>query len=132
MKTYQVASGVFGCDVQLTFNEAGTLIRYEVLNEAAQAKDIIRLYTSEVEFLDRMKHFKMEVFNVDLEITFEMAFEAYGYKVDKQPGMKAWNKIPKYKQIKAFRYIKTYLTQIKRDGVKQKYFATYINSEIYM
>lgn len=132
MKTYQVASGAFGCDVQITFNEAGTLIKYEVLNENAKVKAVIRLHTNEADFLEVMKTHKMEVFDVNMEVTYEMLYEAYDYKVDKQPGEKAWNKLPKYKKIRCYRFVKTYLAQIKRDQVKQKYISTYINSEIYM
>lgn len=134
MKVYELHSPAFSCNVRLTYNESGVLMNYEVMNKQLLAivSKTVKLITTEAEFLAVAKEYGLEVTEVDRIVTYEMAYEKYGYKVDKIAGSKAWAKLPKYKQLIAYDFIDSYKAQCKRDEVKMKYIATYLNSECYI
>lgn len=132
MRILQVFSGTYGCDVQLTFNEADTLIKYEVVNPAAQAKDMIRLCTNLADFMVLMEQHKMKVIEVQRVITFEMMWVRYNYKVDKALALAYWRTMPAYKQILAYDGEPAYTAQCKANNISRKYLVRYLKHEPFM
>lgn len=118
MRIYQVHSGVFGCDVQLTYNHNGILVGYQVTNNEVIniVGGTIRLSINEQEFLEMMKTHNMKVIAVDRVITFDMFWDRYGNKVDKVLALKEWDKLLKDEQLLAFDKIAAYETMLKRSG----------------
>lgn len=135
MKIYQLPSTIFQCDVRITYNDHGTLINFEVMNPDAKpenATETSRLYVTENGFKEAVKHFGLKVIEVQREITFDMFWKRYNYPLDKQPAQKAWMKLSKDSQIRAYDYIPMYESQRKSTGSNKKYPATYLNSGIYL
>lgn len=134
MKTYELHSGSFGGLVRITFNAFGILANYEVvnqeLNQVSSAET--RIPITEQKFRELAAQYGFTYMEVDLNITFEMFYDRYAYKVDKQPALKKWNKLSKEHQSAAYKYIPIYDAQIKRDNVRRKYPSTYLESQIYL
>lgn len=130
MKIYQVNSTTFGSDVQLTYNHNGCLVGYQVMNNdiAGIPKGVnIRLQLNEEEFLQQMKAHNMKVTEVDRNITFEIFYERYAYKVDKSLAEAEWNKLTKVDQLAAFDFVPKYYAQLKLNGgLGKKYPVRYL------
>lgn len=117
MRIYQVHSTTFGADVQLTFNQNGILIGYQVIGEelaTVPSGTNIRLSVLEIEFLALMKTHNMKVTEVDRKITFDMFWNRYAHKVDKKEALAKWNSLSKDDQIEAFDHIPIYEAMLKR------------------
>ena len=132
MTIYQVASTTFGCDVQLTFNPNGALIKYEVMQADIDTNgDNIRLHTKEADFLEIMKKFNMKVTKVHRKITFEMMWIRYNYKVDKALAMAEWNKMPEEEHTEAYDGVPAYEAHLKAHNIAKKYLVRYLKHKPY-
>lgn len=131
MKQYKYFSPGFNSDVTVCFLN-GILCAIVIDTIQSVAIEKAHFYTKEDHFLKVCKDNNIKVIEIDREITFEEWYKEYNYKVDKQPALKYWNKMPKEKKIRAFDFIKQYDSQLKLSGLAKKYPVTYLRSEIYM
>lgn len=131
MKIYETYSEAFGSDIRLTYNNNGVLIRYEVIDEDLAATQSLSLFAkiiiNEGEFLRLAKEYGLKFKEKDREITFEMFYERYGYKVDKTLALAEWNKLLKQEQLAAYDHIPKYYAQLKLNGgLGRKYPVRYL------
>jgi hypothetical protein len=128
MRIYQAFSEVFGCEVQLSFNDNGILINYEIMSPQVESvtANVVRLVTSEKNFQELIKQSNLNVVRVQRNITFEMFWEAYGYKVGRHEAEAQWNKLSKVDQEAAYDYIKIYKARVKVEQVPMRHASTYL------
>ncbi len=134
MKIYEVHSELFGGAVRMTFNEPGVLIRFEAVNQdvdklnydADQQVPSIRLRLTLSGFLSMCEAYRLKPLEISREITFDMFWDKYAYKVDKPLAMEAWNKLTKEDQLAAFDFIPRYNAQLKQSGLARKYAVRYL------
>lgn len=130
-KQYKYFSRGFNCDVTASYID-GCLCALVIESPAPVQVDRAYFYTSEEKFIQACKENNINVIDVEWDVTFEDWYNDYNYKVDKQPAMKYWDKMPKEKRIRAKLFNKQYDRQLKLSGLSKKYPLTYLRSEIYM
>ena len=62
------------------------------------------------------------------EVTFEMIWNRYDYKVGKKEAMAKWSRMTRPEQWKAYNFVARYKSR-KPDGQAQLYLASYLNKE---
>lgn len=62
------------------------------------------------------------------EVTFDQFYETYGYKMDRQQALKAWEKLSAADQIRAYEAIPAYNHYLLKNGhIQRLYPASYLN-----
>jgi hypothetical protein len=66
------------------------------------------------------------------EVTFEMFWHSYDDKINssRKRTLKAWERLTKADQARAFQFMKTYFRNIPQ-GTRKKYAETYLNAELW-
>lgn len=66
------------------------------------------------------------------DVTFDMFWQAYDDKINssRKRTQKAWDRMAKAEQVRAFQYIKTYFRNVP-SGTRKKYAETYLNAELW-
>lgn len=133
MRIYEIHSSVFGGPVRMTFNAHGILICFEVMNQDTEALNIkedelptIRLRLVQDLFLSMCEAYTLKPVEVSRELTFEMFWDKYAYKVDKTLAQEQWGKLSKEDQLKAYDFIPRYNAQLKTSGLARKYAVRYL------
>lgn len=118
--------------IMLEYNEMGHLIALRIDGPMTEAQhewffkyvprleELISVYRSSGVF---------KVTKVIDEITFDDFYAEYGNKVGKQKALKAWNRLPRSEQLKAYAYIGRYKYHVATTGIAQAYPATYLNQQ---
>ncbi|MBX2903105.1 MAG: hypothetical protein KF872_06055 [Chitinophagales bacterium] len=63
------------------------------------------------------------------QVTFEVFYNAYGYKEGRKKAENAWNKLSKAEQIKAYQYISVLKAKKAFSNENLPYPATYLNQQ---
>jgi hypothetical protein len=133
---YIMTSNAFTGQVEFDYNETtGLMISYSTANatlsETQQVwllKNLPRELAEAQTLLEKNPNilFKPE------DVTFEMFWQAYDDKINssRKRTLKAWEKMTKDDQVKAFRFMKTYFRNIPQ-GTRKKYAETYLNAELW-
>lgn len=127
MKQYKYFSPGFNCDVTCCYLD-GKLCAV-VIDEVKEGvnNDKAFFYTKEDLFMKVCKDNKIKVTEVARDITFDMFWERYKYKVDKPLAVKAWDTLTKEEQVKAYDFIPAYDAQLKLNGgLGKKYAVRYL------
>lgn len=129
-RTYEYFSHGCQSNVKLTYRN-GLLCMVEIednkpVNEDPNARFLIR----EEQFIGTCAKFKIPYTEVHREITFDMFWDKYAYKVDKPEALAKWNKLTKLDQKGAFDFIPTYNTfLIRNSGISRKMPKTYLHNK---
>jgi hypothetical protein len=133
MIEFVLNSPSFEGEVTFKYDLKGFLKAYE--NNAHLSDDqVIWLLTNLPKTLtdiDEMRKKKMTgtIKQVYKEITFEMFWNAYGYKEDKQDAEKIWGKLTARERQEAYDYIPRYNKKIALSGLAKKYPKTYLRGK---
>jgi hypothetical protein len=134
MKTYQYFSVGFGCNVQVTYKD-GIIYTVELEDSTLDVNSIEAdnekcwFFIYEKGFLSATKG-KTKVTEINREVTFDMFWDKYDYKISgKEEAKRAWKKLSKLDQLLAFDYIKQYEGQLKLNPVSKLYASTYLNAK---
>jgi len=133
IKKYQYFSKGFNSNVVLWYRD-GLLLKVEVENPLPEnVKDPKSYYINHEEnFLKMCRAHKIQYTEMEREISFEMFWDRYGYKVDKEPARKSWLKLSPTEQIQAYDFIPTYESQLKQSQLAKKYPVTYLNKKTFI
>ncbi|RIV21364.1 hypothetical protein DYU11_18330 [Fibrisoma montanum] len=131
---YTITSTSFEGELTFTYNEEGILTGF--FNDATLSEKHLdwlhRNFPVVQVLLERMAG-NSETLTIRLttnEVTFEQFWEAYNYKVDKQEAKKAFDKLTKDEQIKAFETIPSYnFYLMMRPNTNRLYPATYLRGK---
>jgi uncharacterized HAD superfamily protein len=73
---------------------------------------------------------RLDCIELEIEITFDMFWNKYGYKVDRKRAEAIWNKLPKAKQVAAYYGIDRYEAYLRRTEWRTKMEPkTYLRNE---
>lgn len=134
IRQYQYFSTGFNCNVRLSYSD-GLLQAAEIENPQA---DYIKepkafFITHEDVFLKSCSTHKIDIVQIDRDVTFDMFWAKYDYKQSgKAPALKAWEKLTKEEQLQAFDYIPAYNSHLKQKQTAKKYGSSYLNSKIFI
>lgn len=134
MKKFVITKETFEGVIVLEYDVQGNLcladLREAELTEV-QIENLCRNLPPKIEnimpFCDKLK---LKVVEQEIEITFEVFYTKFGFKKGKFEAEKAWNKISKGDQIKAYMYIGSYKRDLKLNTWKTSlYPASYLNKK---
>lgn len=127
MKRYQYHSNGTNSLITLTYvNGLLQGVELEPYEANPDSNARAQFFISEVLFLKSCQVHKTQVTEIGLEVTFEMFWERYAYKVDKHQATEAWQKLSKDDQLKAYNFIPRYNSQLKGSGLARKYPVRYL------
>ncbi len=66
---------------------------------------------------------------MEKNVTFEIFYNEYAYKVGKKKAERVWKYLSKVKQLQAYSFISKFKSRKKREGTAIPYPATYLNNE---
>jgi hypothetical protein len=133
MIKYALTSQNFEGEVIFTYNDLQLLIGYDNQSNMTE-KQLIWL----LEFLPRQlcdltilptKSKTLFLREIPIELTFDLFWDSYNYKVDKFEAQKVWDKLSRKEKLESFEYIKKYKTQCASSGVAIKYAKTYLRQK---
>lgn len=129
ISVYQYFSAGFKSNVTLTFFNgllsAVEIEPYEASPEVQKAYFIV----SEATFLKNCNDHKVKVTELTKEITFEMFYDRYAYKVGKEEAAQAWKKLTKADQQGAYYFIPAYNSRLVTSREARRHPATYLNKK---
>ena len=126
MKQYKYFSKGFNCEVTVCYLE-GMLCAVVIDKVKPIQVDRAFFYTSESAFLKSCNEHKVKVTEVAREITFDMFWDRYKYKVDKPLAIEQWDKLSREDQVRAYDFIPAYEAQLKLNGgLAKKYAVRYL------
>jgi hypothetical protein len=135
MKTYQYHSKIFNADVQATYNQAGILVGFTVLNGNVVERidlesGVLKNYAHEASFLENATKNKLKLTEIERVVTFEMFWNTYKQKDCGRTKAEAiWDKLSKADQLGAYDFIPAFDGILKLNGTAKPYATTYINSK---
>lgn len=129
MKTYQYFSAGFNCNVSLTYFKG--LLKSVDIEEFEARDDINRAYfiIREEDFIRNCTQNKIKFIEVSKEITFEMFWDKYEYKVGKHEAEEQWKKLSKLDRAEAFYFIPRYNARLKSETVSRRHPSTYLHKK---
>ena len=101
-----------------------------LLSQFAQDEDMDNALQKMAELM-RRKNPKIQIVEIQDEITFEQFWEAYNYKVgNKKRVMRRWQAMPLPERAKAIQHIRKYNFYLAHHpNIERKYPETYLNAE---
>lgn len=118
----------------MSYNRHGLLCGFTVMD-----KDVEKLNTQleqfknfyrEQDFLLSAKEHKLKLTRVEVEVSFEMFWDAYKQKdCGRTKAEQTWNKMPKAEQVQAFEFIPAFNSILKNSGTAKPYATTYLNQK---
>jgi hypothetical protein len=133
MIDFVLTSPAFEGEITFKYDLKGYLKAFESNAELSddQVKWLLNNLPKTLEDIDEMRRKKMSgtIKQVYKEITFDMFYNAYGYKEDKQEAMKVWSKLTAREQQEAYDYIPRYKANLAHNGVARKYPKTYLRQK---
>jgi hypothetical protein len=133
---YVMTSNSFTGHVEFDYDDhTGLMNLYSIsnaaLSEAQQIwilKNLPRELAEAQALLDKHPHitFKPE------DVNFDMFWQTYDDKINssRKRAQKAWDRMGKEQQVKAYQFIKTYFMNVPF-GTRKKYAETYLNAELW-
>jgi hypothetical protein len=134
MRKFQITAPSFSGFVIFVYNADGFLEVVDVSNATLDLKQVDYIFHRAPLMAESLEHFcsisKLECIEAEYEVTFDMFWERYNYKVEKKRTRDLWNKMSKMEQFKAFSSIAAYERFLKRkQGLEKKYPDTYLRKE---
>ena len=111
MRKFQITSPKFTGAVEITYNDALlSIIDFSnaSLDRVATERMLEKIPTLELLLKDAFTGTSVSIIQLDVEITFEMFFNAYGKKVKKKRAEVLFNKLPMATKLKCYFSIKKY------------------------
>lgn len=134
LKTYNVIGSSFKGVMVFKYNLNGVLVVFELLDaDELESKQVVWLFSSRFPYKENqigtfraIKNFTVS--EGEFELTFDMFWNAYKYKVKRVMAEKAWNKLSTDDQIRAVAGIKHYDSFLKRKrNMEKAHASTYLN-----
>lgn len=137
MKKYLLTSPKWEGEIEVVYNDLNLMVSIDISRaDLAEKQQIyfLRDLPRELAELERLKQKSpmLVVTEVPQEISFEMFWNRYDEKIrsSKKRAEKAWNKMSKTDQVKAYSYINKYKQSLYA-GTNAKYAETYLNAELW-
>ncbi len=134
MKIFQLTSPTFTGYIEFIFNDNTLLESYGIHADLSEKQQIyiLKNMPREIIELDKLKSGTVTITEINQEVTFEMFWNRYDEKIrsSKKKAMAGWNKMSKASQVRAFRFISKYESNIL-PGTAKKYAETYLNAELW-
>ena len=134
MKIFQLTSTSFTGYVEFHYGDNDLLDKMEVHADLSERQQVFLLKNMprEIPELDKLKSPTVTITEIDQEVTFEMFWNRYDEKIrsSKKKALAGWNKMSKASQVRAFRFISKYESNIL-PGTAKKYAETYLNAELW-
>lgn len=131
MKKYCLTSTKFTGEVLYLFNDNDRLVELKISAEMEPEKHSILIsWTPETieHLMAFQKQYNLNLKEVPVEITFEVFWEEFNYKVDKQMAVKEWDKLDEPSQAKAIAKAKAYRAFCARKGTALIYPSRYLKN----
>lgn len=135
MKTYLLTSPKWAGEIEVVYNDLNLMVSIDISRaELAEKQQIyfLRDLPRELAELERLrqKSPSLVITEVEQEVTFEMFWNKYDEKIrsSKKRAERAWNRMSKTNQVKAYRFIQRYKLSL-HPGTNAKYAETYLNAE---
>jgi hypothetical protein len=131
--TYEYHSVIFNGPVQVTYNEHGILVAFEVMDRHEVKEVDARLeqfknFYHEAAFLASATEHKLKMVKVDKTPSFEQFYDAYKNKDGgRLKAEQAWNKLNKTDKILALAFIPKLDQKKAQTGEAKPYAQTYLN-----
>lgn len=134
MRRFLVSGAKYTGEAELIYNTTGAIDGVQLSQtslSAAQRKALLAGIPATVDGLAMAFENKLTIVEADIEETFEMFFNAFANKRNKQDALKLWNRLSLTDKVKCRLRIKAYFNYIKRmhQGgfqIKQMYPDTWI------
>lgn len=133
MKAFLVTSPKFSGTAEVVYNHDGVLIRIDTANTNLQGVDLEhfkRAVCADVAGLT--SRFGADTIFVEsaFEITFEMWFNKYDLKLDKERARKLWDNLSKTARARCYYSVEPYDRYLKRKkGIEKMYPKTFLSSK---
>jgi hypothetical protein len=126
-----IITGLFGGTVHLAYSTTGILQLIDISAASLSPKQGIYLFQNVPFELDDLQqfchHVRLNVVEQEVELTFDMFYEAYGYKEGRKKAEAVWAKLSRAEQLKAYLYIEQLKRKKKLNGEAFPYPATYLH-----
>ncbi len=134
MRKFKVTGQKFTGEAELLYNETGAIDAVNVRNtslSAMQRATLLQGVPALVDGLATAWQSKLTIVEADIEETFDMFFNAFANKRNRQDALKLWGRLTITDKVKCRLRIKSYFNYIKRmhQGgfqIKQMYPDTWI------
>ncbi|WP_461135515.1 hypothetical protein [Spirosoma lituiforme] len=133
-KRYTITSSMFPGELTFTYNDESTLTGF--FNDAELTVEHLQFLNKNFPVTEKLleqmagNSKSMTIRLTTNEVTFDQFYDAYGLKVDKQDAIKAWDKMSRDDQIKAFENIPSYnFYLMTRPNQNKLYPATYLRGK---
>lgn len=113
----------------LTLSREDRMIPYHTICQGIGFLSTHCRTSEELERTAKANYWKL--FKLSERVSFEDFWEAYNHKVDKKRAQDKWKKLKPADQLKAYRYIGKYLSELRTTGVAQLYPKTYIQNRVW-
>ena len=134
MKIFQLTSQSFTGYIEFMFDDNTLLNSYAIHAELSESQQVYLLKNMPREIIElgKLKSSTVTITEIDQEVTFEMFWNRYDEKIrsSKKKALSGWNKMSKANQVRAFRFISKYESNIL-PGTAKKYAETYLNAELW-
>lgn len=129
IKYYQFHSKSLGTIVTVGYDD-GILKSMEAQEPQVDTDGLWSLFKREAQFLEEAAKKGVKVTPLKREITFDMFWDRYAYKISGKPeAQKAWNKLSRADQAAAYDHIPVYEGQLKLNPVAKLYGSSYLNAK---
>lgn len=136
MKKYLFTSTKMEGEIELVYADNGFLSSYEMRAKMTDEQHYWFLRKMPRTLEDLMEYVAdkptITLTELKLEVTFDMFWNSYNDKLNssKKRTQKAWERMKKADQVKAYMHIGKYIAHLP-PGVRKKYAETYLNAELW-
>lgn len=136
MRAFLITSPKFTGTAELVYNDAGVLVRIDTSGTDMNCSVMHKFKGAVATHIDNLRQSftpGTTVIETGFEVTFEMFWNKYGYKVERKRTLALWNKMSQAQQVSAYFSIEAYERFLKRKGGKmeKKFPDSYLRSEAY-
>ncbi len=129
MKLYQYFSPGYNSNVTLGYRD-GLLALVEVDSPIQLPKNHMSyFFSNEQDFIQSLQKHKVPYSELTREITFEIFWDKYEYKVGKTESIDQWKKLSKVDQQAAYYFIPQYNARLKLSNEARRHPATYLHKK---
>lgn len=126
-----VITGTYHGTVHVAYSTSGLLQLIDISAAQLTPKQSIYLFQNVPFELDDLQQFcthaKLNVVEQEVELTFDMFYEAYNVKEGRKKAEAVWAKLSRPEQLKAYLYIEQMNRKKKLSGEALPYPATYLH-----
>jgi len=137
MKHYQLTSAAFAGAVDLFFDDAGMLQKFDMTGATLSQQQQEWILREMQPYLNDLKiqlagSDTAKITEVTTEVTFEMFWDRYDDKINssRKRTLQKWNRMTRTDQLRAYNNINRYLNNLP-SGTRKKFAETYLNSELW-